>query len=62
MWAAGEIAAAIYNTNRTSESDHVFTADEFVPKPLEDISQQVDDAEEADMDALKAFFGVAKKS
>jgi hypothetical protein len=58
MAAAGEIAAAVYNTNRSDRSDPVLSAADFVPKPLAEISSPENDPEpELDIEALKGFWG-----
>lgn len=63
MMAAGEIAAAIYNTNRRDKSDPVFRADQFVPKPLGDFAdpdpEETEPEPEIHIEDLKAVLGVA---
>jgi len=64
MAGAGEIAAAVYNTNRASASDRLLTAADFIPKPLSEFSQRDDEIEESelDIDALTEFFGVRERA
>jgi hypothetical protein len=57
MMAAGEIAAAVYNVNRTQRSDHLFTARDFVPKTLQEIAAPPNPEPELDMATLKSLFG-----
>lgn len=60
MWAAGEIAAAIYNTNRSEKSDPVLSAADFVPKPLSEISKPAEPEPELDIERLAAFLGTRR--
>jgi hypothetical protein len=64
MLAAGEIAAAVYNTNRSSSSDPVVSAADFIPKPYSEISQRDDEIEESelDIDTVAEFFGVRERA
>jgi hypothetical protein len=61
MAAAGEVAAAVYNTNRGKESDPVLSAADFVPRALD--APEPDSEPEADADpaALAAFFRAVPK-
>jgi len=64
MWAAGEIAAAIYNVNRGDSRDRVWTAADFVPRPLSEISQTDNEPEPEEapsIEGLVAFFGTKDK-
>lgn len=64
MWAAGTVAAAVYNTNRSNASDPVANASDFVPKSLSEMSQPIDEIPqpEPEIEALAAFFGTRKES
>jgi len=55
MYAAGTVAAMIYNANRRKD-DQAISPEDFVPnyKPPE----PEEEVEDCDLEALKAFFGI----
>ena len=62
MAAAGAVAAAIYNAQRTKETDPLVNAADFIPPTLGEISrpEQPEEEGELTLETLSAFFGVKK--
>jgi hypothetical protein len=64
MAAAGTIAAAVFNSQRTKESDPVRHPAEFIPKPLHELVRAIDEPEVEEpltIEELSSFFGAVKK-
>jgi hypothetical protein len=63
MAAAGVIAAAVYNSQRSKDSDPLVDPGDFVPRPLREIAHQPaeeEDEGELTIDVLAEFFGARK--
>jgi hypothetical protein len=64
MAAAGVVAAAVYNSQRTKDSDPLVNAVDFIPASLSELSQadsEPEDEGELTLDLLAEFFGARKK-
>jgi len=63
MAAAGVVAAAVYNAQRTKDSDPLVNAADFIPPTLGEISREPEAEEEEGeltIEELSAFFGAKK--
>jgi len=64
MAAAGVVAAAVYNSQRTKDSDPLVNAADFIPASLSELSRVDEPEEEPELtlDLLAEFFGARRKA